>query len=204
MGRPPRRLGGLRALVKSLGQATHQLAQASSGLANPEAFPTSVAGHCCHLRWENGGVRLLPSLLLDKNLKVFFLHSQLGIPAELEGALTRWQGSLSTQSAEVVPEADRTPSGRGEGSVHYFERAIQKNFQRHCRWVGDLWGILPLVAGAERADGHSCSRHQRGRNHLGGHRGCTVWRDHGCCGLESTSDLRTLLPERPPCYEGTV
>ena len=41
------RLGGLRALVKSLGQATHQLARASSGLANPEAFPTSVAGHCC-------------------------------------------------------------------------------------------------------------------------------------------------------------
>ena len=47
VGRPPRRLGGLRALVKSLGQATHQLARASSGLANPEAFPTSVAGHCC-------------------------------------------------------------------------------------------------------------------------------------------------------------
>ena len=49
--------------------------------------------------------------------------------------------------------------------------------KRHCRWVGEgghLWGILPLVAGAERADGHSCPRHQRGRNHLGGHRGCTV------------------------------
>ena len=84
------------------------------------------------------------------------------------------QGSLSTQSSE----ADRTPSGRGEGSVHYFERAIQESFQRHCRWVGGegghIWGILPLVAGAERADGHSCSRHQRGHNHLGGHRGCTV------------------------------
>ena len=47
VGRRPRQLGGLRALVKSLGQATHQLARASSGLANPEAFPTSVAGHCC-------------------------------------------------------------------------------------------------------------------------------------------------------------
>ena len=47
VGRSPRRLGGLLALVKSLGQATHQLARASSGLANPEALPTSVAGHCC-------------------------------------------------------------------------------------------------------------------------------------------------------------
>ena len=51
------RLGGLRALVKSLGQATHQLARASSGLANPEAFPTSVAGHCCgcHFRQYHHG-----------------------------------------------------------------------------------------------------------------------------------------------------
>ena len=57
MGRPPRRLGGLRALVKSLVQATHQLARASSGLANPEAFPTSVAGHCCgcHFRQFHHG-----------------------------------------------------------------------------------------------------------------------------------------------------
>ena len=57
LGRPPRRLGGLRALVKSLGQATHQLARASSGLANPEAFPTSVAGHCCgcHFRQYHHG-----------------------------------------------------------------------------------------------------------------------------------------------------
>ena len=56
LGRPPRRLGGRRALVKSLGQATHQLARASSGLANPEAFPTSVAGHCCgcHFRQHHG------------------------------------------------------------------------------------------------------------------------------------------------------
>ena len=57
VGRPPRQLGGLRALVKSLGQATHQLARASSGLANPEAFPTSVAGHCCgcHFRQFHHG-----------------------------------------------------------------------------------------------------------------------------------------------------
>ena len=57
VGRPPRQLGGLRALVKSLGQATHQLARASSGLANPEAFPTSVAGHCCgcHFRQSHHG-----------------------------------------------------------------------------------------------------------------------------------------------------
>ena len=57
IGRPPRQLGGLRALVKSLGQATHQLARASSGLANPEAFPTSVAGHCCgcHFRQFHHG-----------------------------------------------------------------------------------------------------------------------------------------------------
>ena len=57
VGRPPRRLGGLPALVKSLGQATHQLARASSGLANPEAFPTSVAGHCCgcHFRQFHHG-----------------------------------------------------------------------------------------------------------------------------------------------------
>ena len=47
MGRPPRQLGGLRALIKKLGPATHQLARALSGLAYPEAFPTSVAGHCC-------------------------------------------------------------------------------------------------------------------------------------------------------------
>ena len=57
LGRPPWRLGGLRALVKSLGQATHQLPRASSGLANPEAFPTSVAGHCCgcHFRQYHHG-----------------------------------------------------------------------------------------------------------------------------------------------------
>ena len=57
LGRPPWRLGGLRALVKSLGQATHQLARALSGLANPEAFPTSVAGHCCgcHFRQYHHG-----------------------------------------------------------------------------------------------------------------------------------------------------
>ena len=48
---------------------------------------------------------------------------------------------------------------------------------KYCRWLGEgghLWGILAIVARAERADGHSCSRHQRGRNHLGGHRRCTV------------------------------
>ena len=57
VGRPPTQLGGLRALVKSLGQATHQLARASSSLANPEAFPTSVAGHCCgcHFRQFHHG-----------------------------------------------------------------------------------------------------------------------------------------------------
>ena len=57
MGKPPRRLGGLRVLVKSLGQATHQLARASSGLANLEAFATSVAGHCCgcHFRQFHHG-----------------------------------------------------------------------------------------------------------------------------------------------------
>ena len=57
MGRLPRRLGGLRSLVKSLGLATHQLAPASSGLANPETFPTSVAGHCCgcHFRQFHHG-----------------------------------------------------------------------------------------------------------------------------------------------------
>ena len=57
VGRPPRQLGGLRALVKSLGQATHQLARASSGLANPEAFPTSASGHCCgcHFRQFHHG-----------------------------------------------------------------------------------------------------------------------------------------------------
>ena len=71
LGRPPWRLGGLRALVKSLGQATHQLARASSGLANPEAFHTSVAGHCCgcHFRqyhhsclYQQGGRTQSPSL----------------------------------------------------------------------------------------------------------------------------------------------
>ena len=68
----PRRLGGLRTLVKSLCQATHQLARASSGLANPEAFPTSVAGHCCgcHFRqfhhsclYQQGGRDSVPVLV---------------------------------------------------------------------------------------------------------------------------------------------
>ena len=31
----------------------------------------------CHLRWENGGVRLLPSLLLDKNQSVSFTPSEV-------------------------------------------------------------------------------------------------------------------------------
>ena len=72
VGRQPRRPGGLRALIKSLGQATCQLALASSGLANPEAFPSSVAGHCCgcHFRqlhhgclYQQGGRDPVPVLV---------------------------------------------------------------------------------------------------------------------------------------------
>ena len=64
------------------------------------------------------------------------------------------------RSARYIVHSYQTPSGHGEGSLCYLERAIQEGFQGYCRWLGKgghLWGVLALVARAERADGHSCS-----------------------------------------------
>ena len=49
-----------------------QLASARRG-----SWVHSCRIYACHLRWENGGVRLLPSLLLDKNQSVSFTPSEV-------------------------------------------------------------------------------------------------------------------------------
>ena len=156
-----------------------------------------------HLRWENGGVRLLPSLLLDKDQSMSFTHNSVFLLSLKEHSPDD-KVHCPLNALKWYLKLTKPLWGGGEGSFCYLERTIQESFQGYCRWLGKgghLWGILALVAQAERAEWHSCSRHQRGCKHLGDHSRCAVCRDYGCCGLESPSDLCAFLLKDLPAMK---